>query len=175
MSRLRRPTNSSSTIRQTTSELNRNPSSPSHDRPWILSQKIRCSTLTQKLDQHHRAETDGVHYLSRRAREGFDMPNPSVRQKEFPFKSRIALPKSIQPLPVRRAPERSPEPPRTADFHSPVPEALFPRIFVASEPDGAACEVDLLQDEEFPEAETDVTDQPPNLANYVLHPRNRLP
>src|SRR5215468_670563 len=107
------------------------------------------------------------------------MPDPSVRQQEFPFKSRIALPESVQPLPVRRAPERSPEPARTADFHPPAPEALFPRIFVASEPDGAACKVDLLQDEEFPEAEADIPDQPPDLAENVLHPRHpwrrRLP
>src|SRR5438093_10884107 len=99
------------------------------------------------------------------------MPHPSVRQEEFPFESRIALPEGVQPLPVRRAPERSPEPPGTADFHPPGPEALFPRIFVASEPDGAACEVDLLQDEEFPEAESDVPDQPPDLAENMLHPR----
>src|SRR5215831_868766 len=100
------------------------------------------------------------------------MPDPSMRQQEFPFKSRIALPEGVQPLPVRRAPERSPEPPRTADFHPPAPEALFPRIFVVSEPNGAACEVDLLQDEEFPEAEADVPDQPPDLAENVLHPRH---
>src|SRR5215468_12500792 len=107
----------------------------SHDRPSILSQKSDVSTLTQKLCQHHRTETDGVHHLRRHAREGFDMPDPSVRQQEFPFESRIALPEGVQPLPVRRAPERSPEPPRTVDFHAPSPNPLFARIFfVASEP-----------------------------------------
>src|SRR5262245_29013965 len=100
------------------------------------------------------------------------MPDPSVRQKESPFESRIALPEGVQPLPVRRAPERSPEPPRTADFHPPAPEALFPRIFVASEPDGAACEIHLLQEEEFAEAEADVPDKAPDLAENVLHPRH---
>src|SRR5262249_12553365 len=112
------------------------PSATSRDRPSILPQKSDVSTLTQKLDQHHRTETDGVHNLRRCAREGFDMPDPSVRQQEFPFESRIALPEGVQPLPVRqqefpfesrialpegvqplpvrRAPERSPEPPRTA-------------------------------------------------------------
>src|SRR5207244_12319641 len=99
------------------------------------------------------------------------MPDPSVWQEEFPFESCIALPEGVQPLPVRRAPGRSPEPPRTADFHPPAPEAHFPGIFVAGERDRAACEVDLLQDEEFPEAEADVTDQAPDLADDVLHPR----
>src|SRR5262249_21965740 len=105
--------------------------------------------------------------------------DPSVRQQQLPFESRIALPEGIQPLPVRRAPERSAEPPRMTDFHPPAPEPLFPRIFVASEPDGAACEVDLLQDEEYPEAEADIPDHPPDLAENVFHPRDpwcrRLP
>jgi hypothetical protein len=69
--RLRRPTNSSSTIRQTTSEVNR--VLPQHR--MIGLRYYPVSTLPQKLDQHHRTETDGVHHLSRRAREGFDMPN----------------------------------------------------------------------------------------------------
>src|SRR5262245_44516555 len=116
----------------------------SHDRPSILPQKSDVSTLTQKLDKHHRTETDGVHHLRRRAREGFDMPDPSVRQQEFPFESRIALPESVQPLPVRRAPERSPKPARTANFLAPYPEPLFPRIF-SVEANGAACEVLLWQ------------------------------
>src|SRR5262249_15596374 len=72
-----------------------------------------------------------------------------------------------------------PEPPRTPNFQPPAPEPLFPRIFVISEPNGAACEVDLLQEQEFPEAEADVPDQPPDLADNVLHPRHpwrrRLP
>src|SRR5262245_17331434 len=102
------------------------------------------------------------------------MPDPSARQQEFPFESHIALPEGVQPLPVRRTPERSPKPPRTADFLAPSPKALFPGIFsVASEPNRAACEVHLLQEEEFPEAEADVTDEPPDLAENVLHPRHR--
>ena len=81
---------------------------------------------------------------------------------------------------MRRAPERSPEPPRTADFHAPSPEPHFPGIFsLASEPNGAACEVHLLQEEEFAEAEADVPDEPPDLAENVLRPRHpshrRLP
>src|SRR5262249_9095258 len=107
------------------------------------------------------------------------MPDPSMRQQEFPLESRIALPEGVQPLAVCRAPERSPEPPRTPNFHPPAPEPLFPRIFVVSEPNEAACEVDLLQEQEFPEAEADVPDQPPDLADNVLHPRHpwrrRLP
>src|SRR5437870_5467238 len=111
----------------------------------ILPQKSDVSALTQKLDQHHRTETDGVDHLRRRAREGFDMPDPSVWQEELPFESCIALPEGVQPLPVRRVPERSPEPPRTTDFHAPSPEPHFPGIFsVASKPNGAACEVHLL-------------------------------
>jgi len=108
------------------------------------------------------------------------MPDPSVWQEEFPFESRIALPEGVQPLPVRRAPERSSEPPRPADFHAPSPEPHFPGIFsLASEPNGAACEVHLLQEEEFPDAEGDVPDEPPDLAESVLRPRHpsdrRLP
>ena len=56
----------------------------------------------------------------------------------------------------------------------------FPGIFsVASEPNGAACEIHLLQEEEFAEAEADVPDEAPDLAENVLHPRHprrrRLP
>src|SRR5436305_2032563 len=92
------------------------------------------------------------------------MPDPSVWQEEFPFESRIALPEGVQPLPVRRAPERSSEPPRPADFHAPSPEPHFPGIFsLASEPNGAACEVHLLQEEEFPDAEGDVPDVLPDM------------
>src|SRR5436309_7284578 len=102
------------------------------------------------------------------------MPHPSVRQEEFPFESRIALPEGVQPLPVRRAPERSAEPPRTANFRASSPKTLFPGILsVAGESKGAACEVHLLQEEEFPEAEADVPDEPPDLAENVLHPRHR--
>jgi hypothetical protein len=91
------------------------------------------------------------------------MPDPSVRQQEFPFESRVALPERVQPFPVRRAPERSPEPERTADFHLPTPEPLFPGILsVARKPNRAACEVHLLQEQEFPEAEADVADKPLN-------------
>jgi len=61
-----------------------------------------------------------------------------------------------------------------ANFRAPSPEPHFPGIFsVASEPKGAACEVHLLQEEEFPEAEADVPDEPPDLAENVLHPRHR--
>ena len=61
-----------------------------------------------------------------------------------------------------------------ANFRAPSPEPHFPGIFsVASEPNGAACEVHLLQEEEFPEAEADVPDEPPDLAENVLHPRDR--
>src|SRR5438093_2865235 len=146
----------------------------------ILPPKSDVSALTQKLDQHHRTETDGVDHFRRRAREGVEMPDPSVWQEEFPFESRIALPEGVQPLPVRRAPERTSEPPRPADFHAPSPEPHFPGIFsLASEPNGAACEVHLLQEEEFPDAEGDVPDEPPDLAESVLRPRHpsdrRLP
>src|SRR5262245_5774693 len=107
------------------------------------------------------------------------MPDSSVRQQEFPFKSRIVLPEGVQPLPVRRALERSPEPPKTVESLSPAPKPLPPGILGVSEPNGAACEVDQLQDQEFPEAEADVPDQPPDLAEDVLHPRHpwrrRLP
>ena len=137
----------------------------------ILAGKSDVSTLTPKLDQHHCTETDGVDDFRRGAREGFEMPDPSVRQEKFPFESRVALPEGVQPLPVRCAPERSSEPARTADFHAPFPEPLFPGIFsVGSEANGAAGEVHLLQQEEFPEAETDVSDEPPDLAENVLHP-----
>src|SRR5207247_1880306 len=108
------------------------------------------------------------------------MPDPSVWQEEFPFEARIPFPEGVQPLPVRRAPERSPKPPRTADFLAPSPEPLFPGVFfIAGEANGAGCEVHLLEEQEFPEAEAGIPDEPPDLAENVLHPRHpwrrRLP
>src|SRR6185369_89946 len=103
----------------------------------------------------------------------------SMRQQEFPFKSRIAFPEGVQPLAMRRAPESSLEPPRTSDFHAPSSEPLFPMGFVAGEAHRAACEIHLLQEEEFAEAETGIPDQSPDLAENVFYSRHwhrrRLP
>src|SRR5262249_55993200 len=110
-------------------------------------------------------EGDGVRDVRGGGGEGLGRAGAWMRQQEFPFESRIALPEGVQPLPVRRAPERSPEPPRTADFQPPAPEPLFPRIFGVSEPNGAACDVDLLQQQEFPEAEAEVPDQAPTVTS----------
>ena len=129
--------------------------------------------LTQKLNQDHRAETDGVHHLRRGARESFEMPDPPMRQEEFPFEFCVALPEGVQPLPVRCATERSTEPPRTANFHAPSSEPLFPGRFVASEANRAACEIHLLQKDEFSEAESGIPHEPPELAENVFYSRHR--
>jgi hypothetical protein len=50
------------------------------DKGFDTTQKSDVSVLTQKLDHHHRTETDGVNHLGRRAGEGFEMPGPAVRQ-----------------------------------------------------------------------------------------------
>src|SRR5678809_785483 len=104
------------------------------------------SSLPPELKQHHRTEADGVYDFGRRAREGLQMPYPSVRQQEFPFQSRIAFPECVQPLPVSSPAERSSEPAGVTDFPAPSAEAIFPgRESVGSEAERAACEVHALQ------------------------------